>query len=137
MKEILYHLIGLNQYIAQYHWLAAGYENHILADKLADGLDDEIDELAELLLATVNNENDFTAKELLVKSQQTVENAYTGTDMAETLKSLVELFGKILKLCNDYKDTHDITKLAFADFRGRLSNSILRKLYLIQIQLKK
>lgn len=136
MKEILYHLIGLNQYIAQYHWLAAGYENHILADKLADGLDDEIDELAELLLATENNENDFTAKELLVQSKQTVENAYTGTDMVETLKSLAELFGKILILC-DRENENDITKLAFADFRGRLSNSILRKLYLIQIQLKK
>lgn len=137
MKEILYHLIGLNQYIKQYHWLADGYENHILADKLADGLDDEIDELAELLLATQTKETDFAAKEVLSQSQQTVENAYIGTDMVETLKSLAELFGKILILCKEPFDEGEVTELAFSDFRGRLSNSILRKLYLIQIQLKK
>ena len=137
MKEILYHLIGLNQYIKQYHWFAAGYENHILADKLADGLDDEIDELAELLLATQTQETDFAAKEVLRQSQQTVENAYIGTDMVETLKALAELFGKILILCKEPFDEGEVTELAFSDFRGRLSNSILRKLYLIQIQLKK
>lgn len=136
MKELLYTLIGIKQYIKQYHWLAAGYENHILADKLEDDLDDQIDELAELLLASGEEDNTFYAKNLLKDAIIAIDDIYTGYGMEEMLKALVGLFGRVLSLAKQPIED-EMLETAFADFRGRLSNSVLRKLYLIQIQLKK
>lgn len=144
MKNLLQTLIGLKQYIKQYHWLAKGYENHILADKLEDGLEEQIDELAELGLASFSEDSDFYAKDLLSGAGTTLENAYTGTDMTETLKAIAGLFGNILTLSKqtqeelkDHLTGQNLAELAFSDYLGRLSNSALRKLYLIQIQLNK
>ena len=136
MTELLKTLIGLKQYIKQYHWLAAGYENHIFADKLEDDLDAQIDELAELLLASGEEDNAFYAKNLLKDATIAVDDIYTGDGMEEMLKALVGLFGRVLSLAKQPIED-EMLETAFADFRGRLSNSVLRKLYLIQIQLKK
>lgn len=144
MKELLYNLIGLKQYIKQYHWLAKGYDNHILADKLEDGLEEQIDELAELGLASFSEDADFYAKDLLAGANTMIENSYTGTDMNETLKAIAGLFGNVLTLSKQTQDElkehltgQNIADLAFSDYLGRLSNSALVKLYLIQIQLNK
>ena len=144
MKNLLQTLIGLKQYIKQYHWLAKGYENHILADKLEDGLEEQIDELAELGLASFSEDADFYAKDLLAGANTTLENAYTGTDMTETLKAIAGLFGNVLTISKqtqaelkEHLKDQNLADLAFSDYLGRLSNSALVKLYLIQIQLNK
>lgn len=136
MKELLTNLIALKQYIKQYHWLSSGYENHILADKLEDDLDGQIDELAELLSASGAEYSTFYAKNLLIDASTAIDNVYTGEGMDETLKSIAGLFGRILDLAKQTADD-EMLSLAFGDFCGRLSNSVLRKLYLIQIQLNK
>lgn len=138
MKELLYILIGLKQYIKQYHWLVKGYDNHILADKLGEGLEDEIDELVELTITASGNENDFIAQELLNRAGQGLNGAYIGLDAKETLKTIADLCVKILNQCKALQGNYkDMTELAFSDYFGRLSNSILRKLYLIQVQIYK
>lgn len=136
MKELLSNLIALKQYIKQYHWLAAGYENHILADKLEEDLDGQIDELAELMIASGEEENIFYAKNIFSDASIAVDNVYAGRGMDEMLKNLAGLFARVLELAKK-PVADEMLSLAFGDFCGRLSNSVLRKLYLIQIQLKK
>ena len=133
MRDILIYLIALKQYIKQYHWLAKGYENHILADKLEDGLETEIDELAELILATDENTNIMASELLQAASEKILPSAQSG-EMKQILQSIATMSGQILGMCKNTKPANELAELAFADYLGRLSNSLLRKLYLIQIQ---
>lgn len=129
MKEILVTLIALKQYIKQYHWQATSYQDHILADKLEEGLEDYIDEVAELSLVTEKTAN-VEARHLLGLA----ENYLNGKDKAD-LSTLGELFAELLEELQSVNEQVKI--LGIADLTGRLSNSVLRKLYLIKLQLGK
>ena len=54
MKNLTNILTALHQYLKQYHLLAKGYENHLLAERLDEGmsesLESSIDRLKELAL---------------------------------------------------------------------------------------
>ena len=136
MKELLYNLIGLKQYIKQYHWLAKGYDNHILADKLEDDLDEQIDELAELLLAIDENTN-VSADYLLREATTRIPQTGLHPEMHVILQNIANMCGVILGICKDNHSGNELAELAFSDYVGRLSNSIVRKLYLIQLQFGK
>lgn len=136
MKELLYNLIGLKQYIKQYHWLAKGYDNHILADKLEDDLDEQIDELAELLLAIDENTN-VSADYLLREASARIPQTGLHSEMRVILQNIANMCGVILGICKNNNSGNELAELAFSDYLGRLSNSLVRKLYLIQIQFGK
>ena len=135
MKELLFNLIGLKQYIKQYHWLAKGYDNHILADRLEEGLEEQIDELAELLLA-IDENNNVSADYLLREAANKVPSGQIA-DMHVILQNIANMCGVILGICKDNHSGNELAELAFSDYLGRLSNSLVRKLYLIQIQFGK
>lgn len=135
MKELLYNLIGLKQYIKQYHWLAKGYDNHILADRLEEGLEEQIDELAELLLA-IDETTNVSADYLLREASNKVPSGQIA-DMHVILQNIANMCGVILGICKNNHSGNELAELAFSDYLGRLSNSLVRKLYLIQIQFGK
>jgi len=128
MEKILVTLIAIKQYIKQYHWLAKSYQDHILADKLEEDLEDYIDEVAELSLVTeIPN---VEARHLLGKATSFLN----GKDKVD-LNTLGELFAELLEELQSVNE--QVKLLGIADLTGRLSNSVLRKLYLIKLQLGK
>lgn len=129
MKKILIALIAVKQAIKQYHWQAKSYQEHILADKLEEGLEDYIDETAELSVLTEENEKHLDAKVLL-------GNASSFLDNKENLNifDILGLFAKLQDAITSYNDTTE--DIGLKDLCGRLSNTLLRKAYLIQIQEK-
>lgn len=55
MRELLFKLNALYQFYKAAHWLAKGelfYQDHLFFEKLYEGLDDEMDTLVELSLAS-------------------------------------------------------------------------------------
>lgn len=126
MEKILITLIAIKQYIKQYHWQAKSYQEHILADKLEEDLEDYIDEVAELSLVTQTP--NVESKHLLGEATSFLN----GKDKAD-LNTLADLFIDLQEQLQSLKPE----LLGLSDLAGRLSNSILRKLYLIQLQLGK
>lgn len=126
MENILVILIAIKQYIKEYHWLAKSYQEHILADKLEEDLEDYADEVAELALVTETP--NVEAKHLLGQA----ENYLNGKDKAD-LNTLADLFIGLQEQLQSLKPE----LLGISDLSGRLSNTILRKLYLIKLQLGK
>ena len=127
MQKILITLIALKQAIKQYHWQATSYQEHILADKLEEDLEDYIDETAELSVLTENNSSHLEAKNLLGKASQ----ALAGKGTIKPI-DILELLSELQEAITTYNDTTE--DLGLKDLCGRLSNALLRKVYLIQIQ---
>ena len=129
MESILVKLIALKQAIKEYHWLAKSYQEHILADKLEEGIDDYADEVAELTIVNQEDHN-FASKNLLYEATSYLQNKKT-----EELTAIAGIFYDILQEVNEMSEKATIAGLA--DLYGRISNMALRKLYLINIQLGK
>lgn len=127
MRKILITLIALKQAIKQYHWQATSYQEHILADKLEEDLEDYIDETAELSVLTENNSSHLEAKNLLGKASL----ALPGKPNLKLI-DILELLSELQEAITTYNDTTE--DLGLKDLCGRLSNALLRKVYLIQIQ---
>lgn len=128
MEKILVALIAIKQAIKQYHWQTNSYQTHILADKLEEGLEDYIDEVAELSVLTQPNDRHLEAKNLLEKSS----NFLTKVGYLQLI-DILELFGKLQDAITTYNDTTE--DIGLKDLCGRLSNTLLRKAYLIQLQI--
>lgn len=128
-------LIATKQYIKQYHWLSKDYQTHLLAEKLAEELEDYIDELAELSVVVDERTDPFVAHNLLNQATEILQSSYTGSENAEMLRNISILLGDLLEKCRAYDlQTEGLSRMAFSDYLGRLSNLILRKLYLINVQ---
>ena len=127
MQEILILLIAIKQYIKQYHWQAKSYQEHILADKLEEGLEDYIDEVAELSIVAELSEKQVKAKDLLDQAAQCL-----GNEDKANLLSIMNLFVSLSEEVNAFEEKAEA--LGLKDLCGRLSNTILRKIYLIQLQ---
>lgn len=129
MQNILIILIALKQYIKQYHWQAKSYQEHILADKLEEGLEDYIDEVAELSVVIDLSDESLKANVLLGKASLYLEGKGKA-DLLNIAQVLSDLGDEIDRV-NDKAEA-----LGIKDLCGRLSNSLLRKIYLIQLQAK-
>lgn len=129
MEKILVSLIAIKQAIKQYHWQAKSYQEHILADKLEEGLEDYIDEVAELSVLLLPDAKHLEAKLLLGKA-----SLFLADKQEITLMSILELLGNLQEDITEFNDKAE--DLGFKDLCGRLSNTLLRKAYLIQLQAK-
>lgn len=127
MEKILIALIAIKQAVKQYHWQAKSYQEHILADKLEEDLEGYIDEVAELSVLTQLNDKHLNAKNLLGKA-----SIFLGEK--ETYKSfdLLELFSRLQEVITAYNDTTE--DIGLKDLCGRLSNLLLHKAYLLNLQ---
>lgn len=127
MKDILVTLIALKQYIKQYHWQAKSYQEHILADKLEEDLEDYIDETAELSVVVEQTDEHLQAGKLLSEAANIVSE-----DNESHLRKIAYL---LVALNEDLKELKPkVGEMGVEDLFSRLSNSILRKIYLIHLQ---
>ena len=133
MEKFVYMLLGLKMTIKQYHWLAKGYDEHILADKLEEELDDYMDEAAELSLVVTDKFADFYSRHILEEAKEFVERT---VDDNGDLIAIAGLITTIMGECRKPVE-EDVVKQPFGDYLGRLSNLLMRKLYLIEVQQRK
>jgi len=126
MKDILVTLIALKQYIKQYHWQAKSYQEHILADKLEEDLEDYIDETAELSVVVEQTDEHLQANGLLDLAAKILPEG-----KAE-LRQVALLLVTLSERMQDLKPKAG--EMGVEDLFSRLSNSILRKIYLIHLQ---
>lgn len=127
-------LLGLKMYVKQYHWLAKGYLEHILADKLEEELDDYIDEAAELYAVSHNNLISLTSAQTLGNAHSfIIENT---DDKKSELDNLINLITLVMMNCKVVAEEDNDFKQPIGDYLGRLSNLLMRKLYLIDVQMK-
>lgn len=129
MEDILIILIAIKQAVKQYHWNAKSYQEHLLGERLLEGIEDYIDEVAEI--SKVNQEDpNLSAKFLLGEASGILENK----DYND-IKNIGQLFYALLQELNEIEDKAVI--IGIKDIYSRLSNAILRKLYLINTQASK
>ena len=126
MKDILVTLIALKQYIKQYHWQAKSYQEHILADKLEEDLEDYIDETAELSVVVEQSDEHLQANGLLDVAAKI---------LPEGKAELQQVALLLIRLNQQLKELKPKAgEMGVEDLLSRLSNSILRKIYLIHLQ---
>lgn len=136
MEKFVKMLLALKLYIKQYHWLAKGYDNHILADKLEEELDEYIDEAAELFTIKSEDLSGIYAANILGSASEHLKDFYSGEDMKLYFPNLISLIVEILDFCSTFKG-EGVLQAGYGDYVGRLSNLLLKKLYLLEIQRKK
>jgi len=129
MEQILIDLIAIKQAIKQYHWNATSYQDHLLGERLLEGLEDYIDEVAEI--SKVNQENpDLSAQTLLTEASK-----HIGDRNCNSIKAIANLLYELIQELNSLEESATI--IGVKDIFSRLSNSALRKLYLIDTQFDK
>lgn len=134
MDKFVSMLLGLKMFVKQYHWLAKGYENHILADKLEEELDDYIDEAAELFAVSSEETHALDAYQVLERAKSFVQETKVVPDTMEDLRgSMIKIITSIMSYCRQDMGNNEL-KQPFGDYTGRLSNLLLRKLYLLDVQ---
>ena len=145
MQKLADILTALRQYIKQYHWLARGYDNHLLADRLenemGDSLDASIDRIKELALAAGEGEQIAYADYSLAGALEILKGIPTPTDTkTETVLNNIGML--ILYYLNKRQDYSK--RLLGEVFKGAIDNAILgigedmmRRAYLLNIQLNK
>lgn len=129
MEELLIILIAIKQAIKQYHWNATTYQEHLLGDRLLEGIEDYIDEVAEISKVDQENPN-LGAKHLLAEASK-----YLADTDYNNLKNLAWLFYSLLQEINTLDEKTMV--VGIKDIYSRLSNTALRKLYLINTQVGK
>lgn len=133
MEKFVYMLLGLKMTIKQYHWLAKGYEEHILADRLEEDLDDYLDEAAELSVVITDDFANFSSIHILEEAKNFVNRIVV--DESGDLIAISGIITTIMAECRKPVGD-DSLKQPFGDYLGRLSNLLMRKLYLIDVQNK-
>lgn len=129
MEQILIILIAIKQAIKQYHWNATSYQEHLLGERLLEDLEDYIDEVAEI--SKVNQESpDLSAQNLLEKAAK-----YIGDRNCNSIKAIANMIFELIQELNAQEE--NATLLGVKDIFSRLSNTALRKLYLIDTQFDK
>lgn len=134
-------LTALNQYIKQYHWLAKGYDNHILADKLGENLTESIDRLKELHLGSGGSEDIALAEKSLAGAvdtlRATIKEPANTTDMV--LENIGYLIIAFLTAAKDVKQSYEGTIFAggINNAIDDISEQLIRNAYLLGIQLEK
>lgn len=139
MNKFIVQLLAFKMYVKQFHWLAKGYENHILADKLEEDLDDYIDEAAELYNVNNDTPDSMYAKNILDGASNYLNSAsvYRGEDMNLHIDSMLKMAGQIIEDCSVNPGAEGVVKQAYSDYYSRLSNLMVKKCYLLYIQHRK
>ena len=145
MQKLADILTALRQYIKQYHWLARGYDNHLLADRLenemGESLDESIDRIKELALAAGEGEQIAYADNSLTGALEILKEIPNLTEIkTETvLTNVGMLIFEYLKESESYSKA-----LQGTEFKGAIDNAIfgigedmLRRAYLLNIQMQK
>ena len=150
MQKLADILTALRQYIKQYHLLANGYENHLLAERLDEGMSESleasIDRLKELALGMGGPEADTIAyaENSLSGALEELKIDINPSELTttETDKVLMNI-GTFIKRYLEQAEAYSAT-LTGTIFKGSIDNAIfgigedmVRRAYLLNIQLNK
>ena len=127
MQEILILLIAIKQLIKQYHWQANSYQEHILADKLEEDLEDYIDEVAEVSVVMEMSDKQLNADALLGKA-----SLYLQDKKEASILNLIKVFGDLSEAAHELSEK--ATNIGLNDLLGRIANLTIKKMYLLHLQ---
>lgn len=90
MIDIIYRLNAIYQFHKSSHWLAKDYQHHLLFEKLYEGIDEEIDTLAEILLELGEDKKSFAPQVMIKESLNFIpQSAIKGEE--ELLKEIQKI----------------------------------------------
>lgn len=127
MQDILILLIAIKQLIKQYHWQANSYQEHILADKLEEDLEDYIDEVAEVSVVMELSEKQLNADVLLGKASLYLQDKKEATEL-----NLTKAFGDLSEAVHELSEKS--TNIGLNDLLGRIANLTIKKIYLLNLK---
>lgn len=136
MQELIYIIQALNVFYRSAHWRSKGdffYQNHLLFQRLYEGLDDEIDTLVELIIGDTSDTafvapklfNDKTQSYTPIGSEDAQLNLTRGAELEKLLLSKIQALNE-----------NSISVGIFNHIAGIAQNHS-RNLYLIEQTLRK
>lgn len=138
MKKITGLLGALDKMLHNVHLIFKDYAEHLLADRLRDGISDNIDRLKELSIAFDGNLGIASAVESAKDILQYVEAAYpeeqSGNPNLDLWKAIRELYIFIIAECSEQISLSDSEGIINA--LGDISEGLMRDKYLVDGVLK-
>lgn len=129
-------LTALLQLLKQKHLLSKDYQEHLLYERLQDGIDDDIDRIKEIALACGYNDLIANAKNSLIEASKVLEEY---NDILSIEKKIVEEIEFItIKLNNNKGDGIEGTfnqykaQEGIINVLGDISEKRLRDIYLLR-----
>lgn len=135
MKEILYILNALNIFYKSCHWRCQGnffYQDHLLFERLYDGIDGEMDGLVELIIGLTDDREFADAKIINAKTQD-----YTptyGKDTQENFTKGLQLENLLLASIQAIPQSSDV---GLYNHIATIADNHRRKVYLLKSSLSK
>ena len=133
-------LTALLQLLKQEHLLSKDYQEHLLYERLADGIDDDIDRIKEIALACGYNENIANAENSLIEASKVLEEY---NDVLSLEKKIIEEIEDItIKLNNSKGDGLEGTfnqykaQEGIINVLGDISEKRIRDIYLLRFSSK-
>lgn len=115
MFELIQHLVAFKYACKQNHWSTNSYANHLLFDRLSEGIDDSVDDLAEKYFMARDNKKVFKASVLNPKmiDMKLVKMIEAIISHLEELQNDDEMDEGICSVLGDI-ESNFLTKLALA-----------------------
>jgi DNA-binding ferritin-like protein len=135
MQELIYIIQALNVFYRSAHWRSKGvnfYQDHLLFERLYSKLDDEVDSLVELLIAT-SGDDSFASPQLFNQRVQRyipVGKATAQENLQSALQTETELLAAIQAINESEAQAGIYNQIA------TIADNHTRNLYLIKQALK-
>lgn len=138
LTTIANYLTALLQLLKQNHLLAKDYQEHLLYERLQQGIDDDIDKIKELALACGYSEDIANAQKSL-KQALTILEQYQ--DIKELENAVIEEINVVISKLNDntQEDIEDVfnqykVKSTLQSVLDSISEKRIRDLYLLKFK---
>ena len=126
MENIICYLIAIKRWAKEIHYRSKGdgfWGNHLLSDRVVDGLDDFVDEIQENYYLGHGEEVPLQ-KNILLGAANLIEQATTEKDMFIKLDMLI--IGCLTELQMIDENNHELS-LGDKDLMGRISSDLQKK----------
>lgn len=134
-------LTALNQLLKQNHLVSENYQNHLLFERLGEGIDEDIDRVKEIALACGYSEDIANAQKSLATASEVLEE-FSDIELLE--KHIITKINQFIdELNNNETETLDgvfneyTAKQAVCNMLGDIAEKRTRDLYLLRFGDKK
>lgn len=135
MTELLYILNALNIFYKSCHWRCQGdffYQDHLLFERLYDGIDGEMDGLVELIIG-LTNDRTFADARIINEKTQIYTPSY-GENNQENFTKALQLENSLLSSIAAIPQSSDV---GLYNHIATIADNHRRKVYLLKSSLSK
>ena len=134
-------LTALLQLLKQKHLLSKDYQEHLLYERLEDGIDEDIDRIKEIALACGYSEDIANAENSLKNANEALKA--NNNDVLTIIQSIIKEIDKIIKILNNQEEDNIEgafnqykAKEAIINMLGDISEKRVRDIYLLRFSSK-